>query len=124
MTYRVLVTGSTKWTDRTTIRHALFKAWREVGYPEDMVLVHGAAKGADTLAAQLADRLGWVVEPYPADWENKHKAAGPIRNAEMVKLGADVCLAFPLPGGKGTQDCMKKAAKAGIPVVVHPPSDL
>jgi hypothetical protein len=37
----------------------------------------------------------------------------------MVSLGADICLAFPQPGSKGTWDCARKAADAGIPVVLQ-----
>jgi hypothetical protein len=57
-------------------------------------------------------------EIFPADWERYGKRAGPIRNAEMVKAGADVVLAFPLPGGRGTQHTIRLAREAGIPVKV------
>lgn len=35
----------------------------------------------------------------------------------MVDLGADLCLAFPLPDSRGTKDCMARAKKAGIKVI-------
>ncbi|MFE2994168.1 hypothetical protein ACFXG4_04040 [Nocardia sp. NPDC059246] len=72
-----------------------------------------------------------VAEPHPADW-NRHcdnncrhrprrpgercATAGPLRNQHMVDLGADECRGFPLPGSRGTYDCMRRAERAGIPV--------
>jgi hypothetical protein len=38
----------------------------------------------------------------------------------MVGLGADLCLAFPLPGSTGTPHCVGLARAAGIPVRVYP----
>jgi hypothetical protein len=34
----------------------------------------------------------------------------------MVDLGADLCLAFPMPRSRGTWDCVRRAKKAGIVV--------
>jgi hypothetical protein len=83
------------------------------------VIVHGACpSGADAMAAEWARDYGVTAEPHPADWSGCGKAAGFIRNAEMVSLGADVCLAFYKQGAgnKGTDHCASQAEKAGIPV--------
>lgn len=81
--------------------------------------MHGGARGADTLASVEAKQWGFNVEVHPADWRSHGKAAGHRRNAEMVKLGADVCLAFPLGESRGTRGCMRLAEAAGIPVKVY-----
>ncbi|MFC4128980.1 DUF2493 domain-containing protein [Nocardia rhizosphaerae] len=129
---RLLVTGSRAWTDRQTIRDALAAAWREL-QPGPIVLVHGAADGADSIAADIWGSAGLPVEPHPADWDNcdhscKHApryrrdgtpycpAAGPRRNLEMIRTGADLCLAFPRGKSIGTQHCMRHARAARIPV--------
>jgi hypothetical protein len=83
-----------------------------------MTLVHGAAKGADTIAASLADHMGWDVEAFPAEWDRFGRRAGPVRNQLMVDHGADICLVFPLPDSRGTWDCVRRAKAAGIPLVI------
>jgi hypothetical protein len=64
-------------------------------------------------------RLGFTAEPHPADWAQHGKAAGMIRNREMVALGADVVLAFPLGRSPGTRGCIRTAEEAGLTVKVH-----
>lgn len=117
---RVLITGSRDWKDRRTVWTALHSVLAES--PEGVVVVHGAARGADDIADRWAHEMRQVgfhvnVEAHPADWGQYGKGAGTVRNRLMVKLGADVCLAFPLEHSIGTYDCMRRAAAAGIPVV-------
>lgn len=119
MTRRILVTGSRSWTDRQVVGEALLAAQTDPDLTGQgrMVLVHGdCPTGADRIAAELAAGWGWDVEAHPADWTAYGRSAGPKRNAEMVALGADVCLAFPLPESRGTLNCMRLAREAGIPV--------
>jgi hypothetical protein len=58
------------------------------------------------------------IEAHRADWSKHLRAAGVIRNQEMVDAGADVCFAFPTGEAKGTRDCIRRAEKAGIPVTI------
>ena len=119
MSYRILVTGSRDWTDTATIRHTLFTVWQEAGSPAMTTLVSGGCPtGADAYAEVVGHGFGWAVERHLAQWDKHGKAAGPIRNKEMVDAGADVCVAFPNPGSRGTANCMKLAKAAGIPVRV------
>ena len=59
------------------------------------------------------------METHPADWSTHGRAAGPIRNQQMVDRGADICLAFPTSSSIGTWDCVRRAKAAGIPVEIH-----
>jgi hypothetical protein len=127
---RVIVTGSREWPSRAAVWEALAGVLNEnVEDGETITVVHGAARGADRFAAEwchLPDEPGYhvtvVEEPHPADWARYGKAAGPMRNREMVDLGADLVLAFPLPGprerSRGTWDCVEAAEAHGIPVEV------
>jgi hypothetical protein len=82
-----------------------------------ITIVHGDAPGLDSIAREWAIVSCTAEEPHPADWEKHGKKAGYLRNFEMVQLGADVCLAFPLGESKGTRMCMDLARAAGIPVM-------
>jgi hypothetical protein len=112
---RILVTGSRDWTDPVLISRHLsdyinkhcIMLHDENGHPtrrdwSDVVIVHGAARGADRLAASWAEHLDPPIktEPHPVtpgDWEANPKIAGYMRNKHMVDLGADVCIAFLRP---------------------------
>lgn len=114
--YRVLVTGSRRWTDTAKVYSALFDT--VVVVDSDVTVVHGGCPtGADAIAEDIVN--AWpalvVTEVHPADW-SKGKRAGPIRNKEMVALGADVCLAFIDKDSIGSVQCAKAAEKAGISV--------
>ena len=88
--------------------------WRALAaLPVGATVVHGAARGADEYVDRFAPRLGIEVERHPADW-TRGRRAGPERNERMAKLGAELCLAFP--GGRGTEDMMRRAEAHGIPV--------
>lgn len=119
MTGRVIVCGSRRWSDRKKIADALADLVLERGYRyPHPVIVHGNAKrGADRIAEEEAGKAGLLTEPHPADWERYGKAAGPIRNEKMAKLGADVCIAFWDGRSTGTAHMMEMARKHGIPVV-------
>lgn len=116
MGFRILITGSRHHTNYNLIKDTLERVVKFYGAPE-VTVVHGAAPGADTLAAKAAFELGYNVESYPADW-SIGKAAGPLRNQKMVNTGANVCIAFPEEGSRGTYDCTRRASNAGIPLIV------
>lgn len=138
--HRVLVTGSRDWTDPDLIGRALNSALALLQVPvtvqDRVTLVHGAAKGLDSLAAQIAGSRGWKIETHPAQWQAhtaacpaRHqgeptcKMAGHRRNHEMIALGADLVLSFPLGAedsghSKGTWGCTRAAMTAGLPTVV------
>lgn len=109
---RVLVTGSRDWEDRELLRMALADAW---GWLSPAVLVHGACPtGADALADECWTHWGGAVERHPADWARHSTRAGPMRNREMVQLGADLCLAFIRNNSRGATHCALTAEAAGI----------
>uniref|UniRef100_A0A6M3LQJ5 YspA cpYpsA-related SLOG domain-containing protein n=1 Tax=viral metagenome TaxID=1070528 RepID=A0A6M3LQJ5_9ZZZZ len=78
---------------------------------------HGNASGADTYADEWARNLGIPREPCPAHWVRYGKAAGPIRNGDMLSMG-DVDLVVAFPGGRGTADMVEQAKAAGVGVIL------
>lgn len=79
------------------------------------VLIEGNAKGADKLAGKWADENHVAHLTYPADWDKHKKAAGAIRNQQMLDEGKPT-LVIAFPGGDGTKDMVRRAKKAGLPV--------
>jgi hypothetical protein len=128
--FRLLLTGSRDWDNRPRLAHEMAATAGDLAYLSPVVLVHGAClTGADAIAAQEAAALGWAVEPHRANWARFGRAAGPRRNAEMVALGADICLCFAMPcsnprctvaephDSHGATDCADRAEAAGISVL-------
>lgn len=125
---RILVTGSRRVPEtlesaglaETVLRQCLGLLGADGG--NGFVLVHGGARGADRVMALAARRLGMEVEAHPARWAELGRAAGPVRNREMVSRGASLCVAVPTsPKGRGvsgTWGCVEEADRAGLPVLV------
>jgi hypothetical protein len=103
---RVLVCGGRDYNDYDTVQRVLYDfcdehnlAENEYKMPNGLTIIHGGARGADSLADQWAV-VNWVpFEKYKADWDTHGRAAGPIRNQQMLDTGIDYVIAFP--GGKG-----------------------
>lgn len=113
---RVLVCGSRTWTDAPAIYRAL--AEQGCGYAP-FTLIHGAARGADSIAAEYAREREAEVLAFPADWNRYGKAAGMIRNKQMLEEGKpELVLAFWDGESRGTQNMIDLATKAGVPVRV------
>jgi hypothetical protein len=113
---RILVCGDRHWTRASVISRVLLEKVR----PGD-VIIHGAARGADSLAGQLAAGIdGVTVEAYPAEWLRYGRGAGPIRNQQMLNSGIDLVLAFhaSIETSRGTADMVRRAQKAGVPVEI------
>lgn len=113
-TLRILVCGDRNWTDFDLIEKVL----REY---EPSTIIHGAARGADSIAGEVGRKLGCHVVEYPANWLAFGKAAGPIRNKEMLEKGTpDLVLAFHSDIGqsKGTLHMVNIAAAARVPTRV------
>jgi hypothetical protein len=112
----VLVCGSRDWGDPDMIRSVLTDLRRAHRH---QIVIHGAARGADTMAGQIADSLGYEVHEYPADWRGKGKRAGILRNLEMLDQKPALVVAFQRNGSTGTQHTIDEARKRGIPVAVN-----
>lgn len=116
----IVVTGSRKLDDVLLVLDVLQET-------DPDLVIHGDARGADYTADQLARGKGIRSLPMPAQWDRHGSSAGPRRNAEMVNVAKALrecgwhvtCEAFPLPGSKGTRDCMDKMLAADFAVRVH-----
>ena len=115
---RLLVTGSRDWSDYSKVLGELKYFHNAFGVE---LVVHGDCRGADRLAGRAARELGLDVWAFPADWKRHGKAAGPIRNEEMlIFTKPQYVLAFhdAIDKSKGTKDMVKRSRKAGLPVLL------
>jgi hypothetical protein len=76
------------------------------------VIISGGARGVDQAAVAQAKKDGIPYEEYPADWKAHGKAAGMIRNGELVEK-ADVVVAFWDEASRGTKNTIERAKAAG-----------
>jgi len=106
---RVLVCGGRDYRDRERMKQVLTEL-------EISELINGGARGADSLAIELAIEWMIPVQTYHADWKKHGPKAGPIRNEAMLVHGKpDLVVAFP--GGRGTADMLRRARAAGVKVL-------
>jgi len=85
-------------------------------YKEATHVIHGAYKGADTLAHDWALANGIQAVACPAAWNYYDKVAGYKRNAAMLELLTDKDIVVAFPGGPGTAMMCKLAREKGIRV--------
>jgi len=98
------------------------------------LLLHGGARGADAAIARAGRQLGWSSLVLPAQWQRHGRAAGPIRNRQLLELavaraqahttpGCSVSvLVVAFPGGPGTaslvQQARRLASRSPVPIAV------
>lgn len=107
--FKILVTGGRDFADRRMLDQVLNKA--KVRF-KPTHLIHGGARGLDTMAHEWAKANGVQPVTCEANWSYYDKAAGPIRNAAMALLYPDILIAFP--GGSGTANMVEQAVRHGI----------
>lgn len=113
---RVLVCGDRRFIDWPTMVAVL---QRHVTC--DDVLIQGECIGADRMAAQIGrTQIGCEVEGFPANWDKYGKAAGPIRNRQILDTKPDLVIAFHYnyKQSRGTKDCVEQAMRRGINVIL------
>lgn len=119
---RVLVCGGRDFCDWDKLHFELYSLLdNRPDQREPFVVIQGGAKGADFLAKAWAKYMRFEyntsVEEFPADWKKHGRAAGYIRNKQMLVEGKpDLVVAFP--GGAGTKNMIDQARKAKVEVII------
>lgn len=115
---RLLACGGREYQNALVVDWVLETIHRE---HKITMLIHGAARGADTLASQWAIGRGIPTEPYPvtrSDLRRLGKRAGHLRNSRMLLEGRpDVVVAFP--GGPGTTNMVMQARRESGVIVLR-----
>ena len=112
---KILVTGGREYSNRPFVFAVLDRVHRTRGIS---LIIHGAARGADTIAVEWAASRGVEQMPFPIspeEWRRLGHVAGPMRNHRMLLTGKpDGVIAFP--GGAGTADQVRRSILEGVPV--------
>lgn len=118
---RILVTGDRNWRSFEVVAARLEEVveeyWRESDGADGVTIIHGDARGADTCADHAAQLLNLAIEYYPALWDEHGRAAGPIRNQQMLDSGVDYVVGFhnDISNSRGTRDMLRRCVNAEIP---------
>ena len=106
--FRVIVAGGRDFCDYTYLEASLDHLLQNVKAP--IIIVCGAARGADTLGEKYAKARGYPVHRFPAEWDKFGRSAGYIRNEQMAQ-NADALVAFWDEESRGTKHMIDLAYK-------------
>lgn len=120
---RIIICGGRHFKDYDRLESTMNEVMSKIAPWRDVIeIVSGHCEGADQLGELYAKNHNLPCKVFPAQWKKFGKAAGPIRNSEMVKYASEaempVVVAFRSPRTKGTNDTVKKATKQGFKVFV------
>lgn len=107
------------WKDWEAVAIVLLKAQEKHG--DDLTVCEGHADGLDIMVYALCIQMGIEVISMPAAWKIYGKAAGPIRNQQMIdefKPHHAVAFSHDLTHSRGTKDMVNRLRKAGIPTTI------
>jgi hypothetical protein len=109
----VIVTGSRDWEYGSSIYDALHL------HQPDLVVQGGCPTGADRFARCWCDENNVKYRTVSADWNKYGKAAGPIRNREMLEAyPTATVLAFCRDNSRGTRGTIGIARELGMIVII------
>ena len=111
--FKVIICGSRDFDNYELLKTKcdnILKNKKESG--EDIIIVSGCARGADSLFFFFAKENGYEVLKFPANWNKYGKKAGYLRNEQMAEE-ANACIAFLRSDKecKGTKNMISLARK-------------
>lgn len=113
--FRVIIAGGRSFSDYERLKRVMDHLLSKT--KEEIVIVCGKARGADSLGEQYAKEKGYEVRYFPADWKGLGKSAGYKRNEQMAQ-NADALVAFWDGQSRGTKHMIDLAGKYGLDVRV------
>tara|TARA_Y100000310_G_C20685685_1_gene818793 strand:+ start:1221 stop:1580 length:360 start_codon:yes stop_codon:yes gene_type:complete len=102
---KIAIVGSRGFHDYNLLKEFILN---KIKVEDVELMVSGGAKGADTLGEQFAEEFDIEKLIFLPNWQRYGKAAGPLRNTDIVK-NSDIVFAFWEPGCRGTTDDINKA---------------
>ena len=116
---RLLVFGDRNWEDPKRVEFMILGYWDQFGcYEDEFVVISGGAPGADTHAREACEKHNFDFIEYPAKWNIYGRAAGIIRNQQMIDEGKPtdgIGFHKDISNSKGSKDMLQRLTKHGIP---------
>ena len=118
MQNRIIVCGTRDFNDKPLLQKTLDSVLNGM---QSVEIVSGGCRGADTYGEEYARSRKISVKRFPADWDKYGRAAGPIRNRQMLEYATAenaTVIAFWDGKSKGTMNMIQTAQKQGANVHV------
>ena len=117
MIKRIIVAGTNSFENYGLISDTLDQFLSECG--DDIEIISGHAAGPDQLGERYAKEHSLKCTVFPAEWKKYGRAAGPIRNAQMLSYALEAepaVIVFWDGKSRGTSDMINKAKRKGAEV--------
>lgn len=100
--FRLVIFGSREFSDYPMLERKLDSLLsKKIAEGYEIIVISGAARGADSLGEKYAKSRGYAIERYPANWNKYGKSAGYRRNETMAQM-SDAGVGFWNGISKGT----------------------
>lgn len=113
--FRVIIAGGRDFNNYPLLERTMDYLLSKVN--DEVMVVCGKARGADSLGEAYAKRNGYAVAYFPAQWNTYGKLAGYMRNEQMAQ-NADAVVAFWDGKSRGTEHMIRTAERYGLKVRV------
>ena len=114
---RVVVAGCRDYNNYAEAKKYIDFCLSNIRKENDIIIVSGCASGADAIGERYAEKNGFKVEKYPADWESYGRSAGPRRNRQMAEV-SDYVICFWDGKSRGTKSMIDCALECGKPIKI------
>jgi predicted Rossmann fold nucleotide-binding protein DprA/Smf involved in DNA uptake len=111
---KVIIAGGRDFSDYSLLKESCDQILSNL---DNIEIVSGRAKGADSLGEEYALENGHNCKIFPADWDKYGKAAGYKRNSEMAEY-AELLIAFWDGTSRGTEHMINIAEKKGLKIKI------
>lgn len=113
LTFKVIIAGGRDFENYELLKTKCDHYLKNISKTHTIIIVSGAARGADKLGERYAQEKGYEIDSHAANWDLYGKRAGYLRNEEMSKC-ANALIAFYDNQSKGTGHMIDLARKQNL----------
>ena len=114
---KIVIGGCRDYNDYDVFKEFVDSCLSRLKEEHSLTIVSGHCSGVDLMGERYAKENGLGLEIFPADWDKYGRAAGPIRNKQMVEV-SDYVIAFWNQKSRGTKSLIAYARELNKPIRV------